>query len=245
MTVVLLTALGVGGATVLGAVFGFLLKNFSSRYGGLIMSFASGVMLASAMLGLIIPSLESGGKYAPFITIPAIFIGAAILDLIEKILPDGGYPKRDENDGKRREIMLFVIAIALHNLPEGMAAGVGFWTGDASDAVFIALGIAIQNFPEGMVLIAPMLSCGISPARTFYYAFLTGVIEVLGTFVGYFAAGAAAVVLPFALALAGGTMIYVISQDIMRGPSGAGEKYSGYALLIGFSLMLIFNFILS
>ena len=82
---------------------------------------------------------------------------------------------------------MFVFAIALHNLPEGMAAGVGFLTGDISDAMFIALGIAIQNLPEGMVLIAPMISAGISPGRAFFYAFLTGVIEVVGTFLGYFA----------------------------------------------------------
>ena len=245
LDIVFLVAFGVGGATVLGAVFGFLMKGFSVKYGGLIMYFASGVMLASAMLGLILPSLELGGELAPLVTIPAIFVGAFVLDFFEKILPDTA-PKNFESDiSHRREVMLFVLAIALHNLPEGMAAGVGFHTGDLSDVLFISLGIAFQNLPEGMVLIPPMLSVGISPWKTFGIACLTGAIEVLGTFIGYFAVALSSAVLPFALALAGGTMIYVISEDMMRERGGVAENLSGYALLIGFSLMLIFNFILN
>ncbi len=242
--IVILTALGVGGATVLGAGLGFVLKNFSVRYGGVIMSFASGVMLASSMLGLILPSLELGGAFAPLVTIPAIFIGAVILDIAERAVPEGSFPADKENKNHKREVMLFVLAIALHNLPEGMAAGVGFFTGDISDAFFIAVGIAVQNLPEGMVLIPPMLSVGISPKKAFLYSALTGAIEVIGTFLGFMAVSAVSVILPFALALAGGTMIYVISGDMMRTPAGEGEKYAGYALLIGFSLMLIVNFIL-
>ena len=245
MELVVLVAVGVGGATVLGAVFGFLMKDFSAKYGGLIMYFASGVMLASAMLGLILPSLELGGTFAPLVTIPAIFAGAFALDLFEKILPDTSFGRGGAAKENGREVMLFVLAIALHNLPEGMAAGVGFHAGDLSDALFISLGIAFQNLPEGMVLIPPMLSVGISPKRTFGIACLTGVIEVVGTFLGYFAVSLCAPILPFSLALAGGTMIYVISEDMMRDRGGKGEELCGYALLIGFSLMLIFNFVLS
>ncbi len=243
MEVLVLTALGVGGATVLGAVFGFMLKGFTERYGSLIMFFASGVMLASGVCGLILPSLELGGDFAPFITIPAMFLGAVILDLMEKILPEAPEFSGDD-EMKRRSVFMFVFAIALHNLPEGLAAGVGFYAGDLSDALFIALGIAFQNLPEGMVLIAPMLSLGISPSRTFLYAALTGLIEVVGTFIGYFAISISTAILPFALALAGGTMIYVISEDMMRDRSGRGEKYCSYALLVGFSLMLIVSFLL-
>ncbi len=241
--VLVLTALGVGGATVIGAVLGFLMKGFSEKYGSLIMFFASGVMLASAVCGLILPSLELGGRLAPLITIPAIFLGALVLDGMEKILPGDPAASADENT-KRQSVLMFVFAIALHNLPEGLAAGVGFYAGDLSDALFIALGIAFQNLPEGMVLIAPMLSLGISPGRTFFYAALTGLIEVIGTFVGYFAISLSEAILPFALALAGGTMIYVISEDMMRDRAGAGEKYCSYSLLVGFSLMLIVSFLL-
>lgn len=240
MEIVILTALGVGGATVAGAALGFIFRKFSLKYGGLIMAFASGVMLSSSMMGLILPSLELGGDYAPLITIPAIFLGAMLLDFIEKFLPSEDSPPPGEKE--RRAVMLFVLAIALHNLPEGMAAGVGFWTGDLSDALFISLGIAVQNLPEGMVLIPPMISAGVSPVRAFVYAFLTGVIEVIGTFIGYFAVGAASFMLPAALAFAGGTMIYVISEDMLRDKEE--NHHFGYALLLGFSLMLVFNFVL-
>ncbi len=239
MEILILTALGVGGSTVVGAVLGFLFVGFSKKYGSLIMFFASGVMLASAMIGLIMPSLELGGDLAPLVTVPAIFLGALILDYMERRLPEGV----GESEGGRR-VLMFVFAIALHNLPEGIAAGVGFFAGELSDALFIALGIAFQNLPEGMVLVAPMLSVGISPSRTFFYAALTGLIEVVGTFIGYFAINLSETLLPFALALAGGTMIYVISEDMMRKREGRGERYCSYALLVGFSLMLIVGFFL-
>ena len=135
--------------------------------------------------------------------------------------------------------MLFVLAIAVHNLPEGMAAGVGFGTGDEIGAFFIAGGIALQNLPEGMVIIAPMLSAGIPPRRTFIIALFTGIIEVIGTFIGYFAVRLSTAMLPFALAFAGGTMLYVISDEMIPETHADGNE-SGVtlSLLLGFSLML-------
>ena len=250
MKLVLLTALGVGSATVFGSLLGFIFKKISHKFSDIIMAFAAGVMLAAAVIGLILPSLEYGGKYGIIITVVGIFLGALCINLIDKLVPHlhkviGPQENEGHNDKKLDKVLLFVMAIAIHNLPEGMAAGVGFWTGDLSDAFFIALGIAIQNLPEGMVLIAPMLSAGISPKRTFFYAFLTGVIEIIGTFIGYFAVGFASVLLPFVLAFAGGTMIYVISEDMMRDEISGKSSHASYSLLIGFSLMLIFNFVLS
>ena len=235
----MLTALGVGGATALGAILGFAARGFALRCGSLIMSFASGIMLGSAVIGLILPSLEAGGDLAPLITIPALFLGAVVLDLADKFLPEQILPCDDE---RGRSAMLFVIAIAIHNLPEGLAAGVGFGTGDTYEALFIAGGIALQNIPEGMVIIPPMISAGIKPTRALGYALATGFIEVIGTFIGYFAVNISSALLPFVLAFAGGIMIYVISCDISaRGGSRSASRES-YALLLGFSLMLIFDF---
>ena len=143
------------------------------------------------------------------------------------------------------KILLFVTAIAIHNLPEGIAAGVSFGSGNNAEALLIAGGIALQNIPEGMVIIAPMLSAGISPGKTFLCALATGLVEVIGTFLGYFAVSIASAVLPFALAFAGGTMLYVISDEMIPETHAHGsERGATYSLLAGFCLMLVSDVLL-
>ncbi len=248
MLPVVLTALGVGGATVIGALIGFVFKKISHRFSDIVLSFAAGVMLAASIVGLILPSLDYGGKYALFKTVSGVFAGALCVNALDRIVPHlhkltgvdtETHPENQERLGK---ILLFVIAIAIHNLPEGIAAGVGFGTGNTAEAVTIAGGIALQNIPEGMVIIAPMLAAGISRSRTFIIAAATGAIEVIGTFLGYFAVSVSAAVLPFALAFAGGTMLYVISDEMIPETHAHGsERGATYSLLIGFCLMIIFD----
>lgn len=245
MQTVILCAIGVGGATVLGAILGFIFKNVTHRFSDVVLAFAAGVMLASAVLGLIIPSIESSTRYAALITVFGIFSGALSLNLIDRLVPHnhkyaekGAVPEAI----RTRRVMLFVAAIAMHNLPEGIAAGVGFGSGDMRAAIFIAGGIALQNVPEGMVIIAPMLSIGIKPTKTLIIALATGLVEVVGTLIGYFAVTVAEFILPFALAFAGGTMLYVISDEIIPDTHADGsENGATYALLAGFCLMLIFS----
>ena len=211
MELVLLTALGVGGATVIGAAIGFAFKNVSHKFSDIILSFAAGVMLAAAVLGLVIPSIEYGGEYGIIITVVGIFVGAVSLNLVDKLVPHlhkiAGVDQESHRDTGLGKVLLFVTAIAIHNLPEGIAAGVGFGSGDTTQALLIAGGIALQNIPEGMVIIAPMIAAGMSRGRTFAIALTTGIVEVVGTFIGYFAATVSEAVLPFALAFAGGTML--------------------------------------
>ena len=250
MELVLLTALGVGGATVFGTVLGFIFKNISHKFSDIVLSFAAGVMLAAAILGLILPSLEYGGDWGLLITVAGIFAGAVCLNLVDKLVPhlhrlagveDESHPS-NANLGK---VLLFVTAIAIHNLPEGIAAGVGFGSGNTSDALLIAGGIALQNIPEGMVIIAPMLAAGVSPKRTFFIAMLTGLVEVVGTLLGYFAVSLASAILPFALAFAGGTMLYVISDEMIPETHAHGaQRGATYALLVGFCLMLVSDVLL-
>ena len=177
MELVLLTALGVGGATVIGALIGFIFKKISHKFSDIVLAFAAGVMLAAAVLGLIIPSLEYGGKFKILITVAGIFTGAVCLNLIDKLTPHlhklAGFDPESHNNANLSKVLLFVLAIAIHNLPEGIAAGVGFGSGDTAQALIIAGGIALQNIPEGMVIIAPMLAAGIRPRRTFILAMIT------------------------------------------------------------------------
>ena len=240
MKLVLLTALGVGGATLLGAILGFAFKKISHKIGDIILSFAAGVMLAAAILGLVLPSIEHGGAKALPVTVIGIFLGALTVNMLDRLVPhlhklSGIEPESHPEGGKIDKILLFVLAIAIHNFPEGIAAGVGFGTGDVTDGIIIAAGIALQNVPEGMVIIAPMLTAGISPKRTFLIAASTGAVEVLGTLIGYFAVSVSQAILPFALAFAGGTMLYVISDEMIPETHSHGsERGATYALLIGF-----------
>jgi ZIP family zinc transporter len=143
------------------------------------------------------------------------------------------------------KVLLFVLAIAIHNLPEGIAAGVGFGSGNTAQALIIAGGIALQNIPEGMVIIAPMLAAGVSKKKTLAIAMATGLVEVVGTLIGYFAVSIASVILPFALAFAGGTMLYVISDEMIPETHAHGEQRGAtYALLLGFCLMLAMDVLL-
>ena len=251
MQVVLLTALGVGGATIFGTLLGFIFKNISHKFSDIVLSFAAGVMLAAAVLGLIVPSVEYGGKWGLLITVAGVFVGAVCLNLFDRVVPhlhklsgveQEGHPANTE---KLNKVLLFVTAIAIHNLPEGIAAGVSFGTGNTADALAVAGGIALQNIPEGMVIIGPMLAAGMSPKRTFLCALATGVVEVIGTLLGYFAVQLSAAILPFALAFAGGTMLYVISDEMIPETHAHGsQRGATYALLAGFCVMLVTDVLL-
>ncbi len=250
MEMVLLTALGVGGATVIGSVIGFIFKKLSHKFSDIVLSFAAGVMLAAAVLGLIIPSIEYGGKYGILVTVAGIFTGAVCLNLIDRLVPHlhklvGSDIETHKRNANLDKVLLFVTAIAIHNLPEGIAAGVGFGSGNTTEAFLIAGGIALQNIPEGMVIIGPMLSAGVSPRKTFISAMITGLVEVLGTLIGYFAVSVASAVLPFALAFAGGTMLYVVSDEMIPETHSHGnERGATYALLVGFCVMLVSDVLL-
>ena len=249
MQLVLLTALGVGTATVIGALIGFAFRKQSHTFADIVLSFAAGVMLAAAVIGLILPSVEYGGRYGIVITILGIFAGALCLNVFDRVVPHlhslvgaetEAHPSADLN-----KVLLFVTAIAIHNLPEGIAAGVGFGTDDTAGALLIAGGIALQNIPEGMVIIAPMLAAGVPPRKTLVCAMLTGAVEVVGTLLGYFAVQISVAVLPFALAFAGGTMLYVISDEMIPETHAHGhQRGATYALLTGFCLILLSDILL-
>ncbi len=247
MQMVLITALGIGAATVVGALIGFLFKNISHKVSDMVMGFAAGVMLCAAIMGLILPSMEIENPFAVLVTTLGIFFGAAILNVIDKTVPHlhrlAGSDTETHKNADINKILLFVLAIGIHNFPEGIAAGVGFGTDNISAAFTIAAGIALQNIPEGMVIIAPMLAAGISRKRTFVIALITGLVEVVGTIIGFTAVNLSTAILPFALSFAGGTMLYVISDEMIPETHAHGnERASTFSLLAGFCLMLLMDF---
>lgn len=248
MQLVLLTALGVGGATIIGALAGFLFRKVSHSFSDIIMGFAAGIMLSAAVIGLVLPSLEYGTRpIALIVTVIGVFCGAACLDLMDKFVPHlhGPVGGDAEANAQLHKVLLFVMAIGIHNLPEGIAAGISFGTGNVSDALLVAGGIALQNIPEGMVIIAPMLAAGMKPLKTFLIASFTGLIEVVGTFIGFFTVSVSAFILPFALAFAGGTMIYVVSDEMIPETHAHGnERGATYALVAGFCIMIGMDYLL-
>ncbi len=214
------------------------------------MLFAAGVMLSTSVFNLILPSLNDYEE--KLVSISGIVFGALCVSIINVFVDRMifSYEKKMkntiENKNEINKILLFVSAIAIHNFPEGIAAGVGFGTDNISDALTVAGSIALQNLPEGMIVIAPMLSIGISKGKTMIIAVLTAVSEIIGTLSGYYAVSLFNSVLPFMLSFAGGTMLYVICNDIIPDTQKESEnKFSSFALLFGFCLMLVFDYIVN
>lgn len=246
MQTILFTAVGVGGATVLGAILGFFIKSPNERFNDALLSFAGGVMLASALVSLLLPALEYG-KFSILFTVAGIFLGALCIRGLNKFVPKlYALAGVKANQGKLNKVLLFVLAIAIHNLPEGIVTGVGFGIGNTAQAFSIAFGIALQNVPEGFVIIAPMVSAGVSKPRTFLIAVITGIIEVAGTFLGYFAIRFVTKFLSFALAFAGGTMLYVVANEMLPDAHIHGNGNTAtFSFLLGIAFMLVFNFLIA
>ena len=250
MQMILMTAIGVGGATIIGAMIGFFFHNVSHRINDIILSFAAGIMLAAAVIGLILPSVELVGASGLWLPVIGIFSGAIFLNAMDKATPHlhkltGVDIETHDNNRNLDSALLFMLAVAIHNLPEGMAAGVGFAGEDTGAALTVAVGIALQNIPEGIVTVSPLVLAGVKRSRAFILAAMTGLIEVVGTFVGYFLAAVSTNILPFALAFAGGTMLYIISDEMIPETHSHGyERTATYSLLIGFVVMLMMDTVL-
>ncbi len=250
MELVLMTALGVGGATIVGAVIGFFVKDVDHKTNDIILGFAAGIMLAAAINGLIVPAVDSVELSMLWLPIAGIFAGALFLNAMDRLTPhlhklSGADIEAHSNNKNLNRAILFVMAVALHNLPEGMAAGVSFGNDDVSAAITVAVGIALQNIPEGIVTVSPLVMSGVKRSRALLLASFTGLIEVLGTFIGFYVSEVSTHILPFALAFAGGTMLYIISDEMIPETHSHGyERTATYSILIGFTLMLVLDVVL-
>lgn len=244
MTQVWLSAAGLCGATLIGTGIGFVIKQLPHRWNDTIMGFCAGVMLAAAVLGLIVPASEQAGHDGWWIVAGGVMAGALLLNLLDHITPHlhhltGLDPEAHANNATLNRILLFVMAIALHKLPEGIAAGVGFNAVNTSDAWTVTVGISLQNVPEGMVVIAPLLLSGVSRWRTVCISLAIALLEVVGVWIGYALGSVSAVFLPAMLAFAGGAMLYVVSDEMIPETHAHGyQKQATYALLVGFLTLL-------
>jgi len=228
-----------GLATGLGAipVLFSSLHALSHRLKDELLGFAAGVMLAATAFSLLVPAIEQGGTW---VTIAGVLSGAALLDLLDRIVPHEHFEKGKEGPAsKLRKIWLFVLAITLHNFPEGLAVGVSFGSKNIADGITVAVAIGLQNIPEGLAVAVSLLGAGYSREKSFLYALLTGLVEPLGGILGVGLVSIMHAFLPFGLAFAAGAMLFVIGDEIIpethHGPSA---RYSTYALLVGFVVMM-------
>lgn len=253
-----------GLATGIGSLPIFFTKNISRKLLDALLGAAAGVMLAATSFSLIVPAIEKGGGGIPgaTITLIGILCGGFFIDFVDKFFPDtnlltnavngkelngNGYKKSFpfnlDMSPAMRKIWLFVIAITIHNFPEGLAVGVGFGDGDIANGISLAVGIGLQNLPEGLAVALPLLREKYSRFRAFLVALATGLVEPIGGLIGVGLVQIARPVLPFALAFAAGAMLFVISNEIIPETQNheGSSKLATHALLIGFVVMMFLD----
>ena len=235
-----------GLGTTVGALPALAIRRLERRTENMILGFAAGVMLAASFFSLILPALEAAGaewSTAGAVTIVSlgILLGAAALWWIHTAVPHEHFILGREGPAteRLRRIWLFVIAITLHNVPEGLAVGVAFGGDDVGKAVVLAIGIGLQNIPEGTATALALLALGYSRVTAFLAASATGLVEPLAGIVGITAVSSADFLLPWALAFAAGAMIFVISSEVIPETHRQGtENHSTVGLMVGFVVMM-------
>lgn len=244
MTDVWISAAGLCGASLIGSIIGFFIKELPHRWNDTVLGYCAGIMLAASTIGLIVPAFESVDAGMWCIVVAGVLVGALFLNVLDLVTPHlhsitGLDAEEHKNNSRLNKVLLFVLAVALHKLPEGIAAGVSL-SGDDSTAWSVTLGIALQNVPEGMVVIAPLLLSGVSRLRTLLISLAIGLLEVVGVWIGFGMGEISAMMLPVMLGFAGGAMLYVTSDEMIPETHAHGyQKQATYALLLGFVTLVI------
>lgn len=237
-------------ATTLGTLPVVLSLRFSQRVNDAMLGFGAGVMLAASSFSLILPALDSakaqgaGPWGAGGIVAAGLLIGALGLLLLDRALPHEHFVKGIEGGRVRKlkRVWLFVLAICLHNFPEGLAIGVGFAGADEVGARTLAMGISIQDIPEGLVIALALNGVGYSRKLAVGVAMLSGLIEPLAAVLGVAIIGLSAALLPWGLAAAAGAMLFVISHEIIPESHRQGhESHATIGLMLGFVLMMLLD----
>jgi zinc transporter, ZIP family len=247
-------SLAAGLVTALGALPVLFGKDISPRVSDAMLGFAAGVMLAASFFSLIIPGLEiAKGIFAhqwaaALVVTAGVLLGAVFVGLLNEIIPHEHFIQGREGPESEQvgRVWLFVLAITIHNLPEGLAVGVGFGDGNISSGAVLATGIGLQNAPEGLAVGVALLSIGYSRGKAFAIAALTGLVEPVTGLLGAYAVSLSRLLLPWAMAFAAGAMIYVISHEIIPETHRHGSQtVATLGLMIGLAIMMMLDIVFS
>jgi ZIP family zinc transporter len=245
-----LASLLAGLLTAVGALPVLFGRSVSQRSNDVLLGFAAGVMLAASFLSLIVPGLDAGRliyggtTIAAVIAVGGVLLGAVFIALLNEWIPHEHFFQGQQGPVPcaLARIWLFVLAITIHNLPEGLAVGVGFGGGDIARGTALAIGIGLQNAPEGLAVALALLTCGYTKGYAFAVAGLTGLVEPVAGLLGAYAVSLSQFVLPWALTFAAGAMIYVISHEIIPETHRHGfENQATLGLTIGLVVMMFLD----
>ncbi len=253
MTQIWISAASLCATTLIGSLIGFFIKDLPHRLNDTVLGYCAGIMLAASTVGLIVPAFEMSAGAQWWLIVISVLLGAFFINVIDFVTPHlhtitGLDPEEHKHNGRVNNVLLFVMAIAIHKLPEGMAAGVSMSdltvAADESASWAVTMGLSLQNIPEGMVIIAPLLLAGVSKLRTMLISLAIGMLEVGGVLLGYSLGNISVTLLPAMLGFAGGAMLYVTSDEMIPETHAHGyQKQATYALLVGFlTLMLVESF---
>lgn len=243
-----------GLCTGLGALPILFVKRITPNMQGVLLGFGAGVMLAATAFALVIPGLEAAATtiphplYAASIVTLGILLGGLFLWFSHQYFPHEHFFKGREGSNlvNLKRVWLFIIAIAIHNFPEGLAVGVGFGGGNVANGLALTLGIGLQNMPEGLVVALSLVSERYSKRQALFISLLTGLIEPLGGLIGAAAVSIAQPILPLAMGFAAGAMLFVICDEIIPESNRLGyEKAGTFGVMVGFVLMMFLDVTLS
>ncbi len=235
-----LASLGAGLATGLGGIAVLLTRKASPKWLDTLLGFSAGIMLGATSFSLVLPSIQLGGVGVASL---GIILGGAFLGLANRLIPHLHTFSAPVNPSlSLSRVWLFVLAITIHNFPEGISVGVGFGRGDFGEGLSLAMGIGFQNIPEGMAVAFALVREKYTPLRALGYATLTGLVEPIGGLIGVTVVTLAQSLLPWGLAFAGGAMLFVISNEIIPETHRSGHPLEAtFGVLSGFVVMTVFD----
>jgi ZIP family zinc transporter len=232
-------ALGLGGSSLAGSVLGMFIRKIPHKWNDIFLGFCAGMMMAASIMCLLLPAIDMVELSGSWQILLGVASGVLLICMLDNLTPHlhrlTGKDIESHKSTSLNRVLLFVLAIAIHKLPEGLATGIVFDADNLQNSYTVAITIALQNIPEGLVVVTPLIMLGIKMWRVVVVSVIVALLEVLGVVIGF----ALALLLPYLTALAGGAMLYVISDEMIPETHAHGhEKYATFALVLGVVMML-------